>query len=158
MPTTITVLGPAQQFGPSSTIDALPNIASPQNLPWHWLFLWYLSGGETPIWTESRPDATGGGVRNITMWNNDGTPITLNASQSFQEGAQVRLVVRVTDDNGFQVNPEESKTLPWSNTTFAHVDNLRLHQWTQTQLSGGGGGDDRLDQILAAVYRTWPSA
>jgi hypothetical protein len=72
-----------------------------------------------------------------------------------QENTKLELDIR--DDVGAQVDVAPPLALPWNSTVGLAYTNYLLSQ-DVIKKAGGGSGDTRLDQILAAVYRTWPGA
>ena len=155
MPITFQPQGPSPAFGPGFAFVLEPNVASPQNLPWIWRIQFDFGiGFETPFYTRLITDTVGQGQRHTMLWNDDGTPTQLLASQTIAENADMRMTVTLVDDNGLQVQPPLVVPAPWSTTVNQHADNF-LFQQDLRRLITGGSGSAQLDRIEAAVYRTW---
>lgn len=81
-------------------------------------------------------------------------PVT-QAPIGLGQGVAAQLVVQLFHANGVQV---ESLSIPvtWDGSGMLWFYGNEIAKWGATGTAGGG--DAKLDQILAAVYRTWPDA
>jgi hypothetical protein len=65
--------------------------------------------------------------------------------------------MEVRDDAGAQIDTG-TIAIPWNSTIGLAYTNFLLSQDVIKHTSGGSGDSAKIDQILAAVYRTWLGA
>lgn len=158
MPIQITLPDQSGFFGVGVQIHGFSDLAQLTNPPYHWNFKF--SRVENPItrWTQTITTDINTVDMTIGFTTPVQEPIALVFGQTQipnQENTQLDLEIR--DDLGAQVDVAPPMQLVWNSTIGLAYTNFLLSQDLARKFTSGGT-NDKLDQILAAVYRTWASA
>lgn len=158
MPIVITLPDQTGFFGTGVQLHGVSDLAQLTNPPYHWNFRFSRAEDNLTRWSQTV--TTDVNTVNITIGFDGGlqVPIALVFGQTQipnQENTKLELEIR--DDQGAQVDVAPPLSLPWNSTVGLAYTNFLLSQDLARKFTAGGSSD-KLDQIIAAVYRTWPGA
>jgi hypothetical protein len=145
-------------LGPATLLVATSSVADPQPGPWSWIWDFIETVDNRTMVSVTTTTTAVGPSQYRYLYNQDlQTPSQLATSFTIKDGTSVRVNVRLLNDNGQQIDTG-TNLFPWQTSIQQHFDMMRIV--ASGQATGGftQADRDKLDQVLAAVYRTWPSA
>lgn len=144
-------------WGPGVFFPFQTSIVQPSGAPFTITIDLFRTSPEQLLWHYVLPvqQSIQGGLR--IFYDENLVPLLVDASGTAQQGDNVLLKIEARDDAGLVVDQGE-RALPWSPVVQLH-DELLLTK-SSVPVQGGFTAADRakLDDILAAVYRTWADA
>ena len=144
-------------WGPGVFFPFQSSIAQPIGAPFTITIDLWRTTPEYLLWHYTLPVQQNiiGGLR--IFYDENNVPLLVDAQGTAQQNDNVLLKIEARDDAGLVVDQGE-KPLPWSPVVQLHNELLLTRSTVPVQ--GGFTSADRqkLDQVLAAVYRTWPGA
>lgn len=142
-------------IGPGAVLNASSTLLGLGNPPYHWEF--DFTGPDTTFHftqttittTETQPAAT------TLLWQDLDTPADLLAQIHARLNDTVQVRVTVRDDAGLVIDGPVTQGVPWDPIAWLNLNQRLWNNNLVTRLTEGGSSD-KLDQVLAAVYKTWP--
>jgi hypothetical protein len=158
VPIIITLPDQTGFYGVGVQIHGFSDLAQLVNPPYHWNFRFSRAEDNLTRWSQTITTDTN--VVDMTIGFStplqEPQPLVFGQTQiPNQENTKLELEIR--DDVGAQVDVAPPLSLPWNSTVGLAYTNYLLSQ-DIIRKATAGGSSDKLDQILAAVYRTWPGA
>lgn len=155
--TVFTPFGPLV-IGPGADLQATSDLLPLSNPPWHWKFR-FESPDSTFVFEQLTTTTQINEAAKVNVqWQDLDTPAALLGSVHARLNDSIKVTTTVTDDAGDQVDGPIILQVPWDPIAWLQRNQALWANNLVTRITAGGGGADKIDQILAAVYRTWPSA
>jgi hypothetical protein len=153
---TLTMGTPSGPFiiGPGAPIVVSTSIAQPTGYPLTLQVFFTDALDGTFSWSQSVliPSGREGTIR--PQWDADGSPSTLLENVHQKTNGNVNVRAELRSDDGALIDTGPTISVPWDPVVWAMANTRLWQDHLVARLSGGGSGD-KIDQILAAVYRTW---
>lgn len=144
-------------LGPGASLSARSDLLPLDNPPYNWTFTFTGPDLTFNFSHHKVTQFTTDTANVLLLWNDETIPSQILADIHAKLNDNVKINVQVQNQAGETIDQMVEETWQWDPTAWLHL-NTRL--WTNNLVSriGSGGGDDKLDQILAAVIRTWQIA
>lgn len=157
MPITITIPNGPPSFGPGGPVLAQSDLLGLANPPYRWTFFFRDLDGQLLVQQEATTEGIDELARIQLLWNDLDSPSPLAAQVHANPGDRIRLSVEVRDSTGLVDQTPAPVEHVWQPVAWSHLNSLLWANNIVTRVTGGTSSD-KLDQILAAVYQTFPNA
>lgn len=158
MPISITFPDGTGFYGTGVQLHGFSDLAQLANPPYNWNFRFSRAEDNFTRWTQTVTTDVPFVDYTIGFSSDLNTPIPLVFGQTTipnQENTKLELEIR--DSQGAQVDVAAPLSIPWNSTVGLAYTNFLLSQDLARKFTSAGTSD-KLDQILAAVIRTWQIA